>query len=66
MFDTAFAHTTGADVVGAAQGIGATSGQRMKIAINVAGLTGEHTVNVLYKTPDGTTVALCTFTLVKP
>ena len=66
VFDTAFAHTTGADVVGAAQGIGATSGQRMKIAIKVAGLTGEHTVNVLYKTPDGTTVALCTFTLVKP
>jgi hypothetical protein len=54
-------------VVDAAQSLGATGASRMKIVINVAGLTaGAHTVNVLYKDASGTIVALCTFIVLVP
>lgn len=53
-------------VIDAAVGGGADTGSRMKIQINLAGLEGEHTVRVLYKTPDGNTVCLNEFKVVLP
>ena len=66
IYDDAWAWETGADVVGAAQGAGADSGNRMKIAISLAGLLGKNNVRVLYKAADGTVILLNEFTVNLP
>ena len=53
-------------IIGAAQGVGADSGHRMKIAISIAGLEGEHTVRAMYKTADGVEICLNEFTVKLP
>lgn len=53
-------------VVGAAKNGGGDSGHRMKIAINIAGLEGEHTVRVLYKNAAGEAVCMTEFQLIMP
>ena len=53
-------------IIGAAQGVGADSGHRMKIAISIAGLEGEHTVRAMYKTADGMEICLNEFTVKLP
>ena len=53
-------------VVGAAQAGGGDSGHRMKVAIDIAGLEGEHTVRVLYKNAEGAVVCLLEFKLIMP
>ena len=66
IYDDAWAWETGADVVGAAQGVGADGGNRMKIAISLAGLDGTNNIRVLYKTADGVEVCLNEFTVNLP
>ncbi len=62
IYDAAWAHETGADVIGAAQGGGADSGQRMKIAISLTGIGGEgNVITVLYKDSNGAAVILGEF-----
>ncbi len=64
IYDAAWAHETGADVIGAAQGSGADSGNRMKIAISLAGIGGEgNVITVLYKDSNGAAVILGEFTV---
>ena len=53
-------------IIGAAQSVGADSGHRMKIAISIAGLEGEHTVRAMYKTADGMEICLNEFTVKLP
>ena len=53
-------------IIGAAQGVGADSGHRMKIAISLAGLEGEHTVRAMYKTGAGVEICLNEFTVKLP
>ena len=66
IYDDAWAWETGADIVGAAQGVGADGGNRMKIAISLAGLDGTNNIRVLYKTADGVEVCLNEFTVNLP
>ena len=66
IYDDAWAWETGDDVVNAAKCTGADSGQRMKIAISLAGLEGTNTVTVLYKNAEGEAVVLNEFTVVLP
>ena len=54
------------NVVAGAQLAGAESGNRMKIAMNVAGLEGAHTITVLYKNAEGACVVLSEFKLIAP
>ena len=62
VYSASFAVAAGADVVAAAQGVGATGASRMLININLSGLTvGVHNVNVLYKDASGNVAGLCTF-----
>ena len=66
VFDGAFTFQTEQGVIDAAAPTGSDTASRMKIVINVEGLeAGVHTVNVLYKNPNGDVVALRTFILVK-
>ena len=66
IFDDAFTFTTEQAVINAAAPTGSDTASRMKVVINVNGLDeGVHTVNVLYKNPNGDIVALYTFILVK-
>ena len=53
-------------VVGAAQNSGGDGGHRMKVAINIAGLEGEHNVRVLYKNAEGAEVCMLEFKLIMP
>lgn len=53
-------------VVGAATGAGGDGGHRMKVAIDIAGLEGEHTVRVLYKNAEGAAVCMLEFKLIMP
>ena len=53
-------------IINAAKGAGADSGHRMKIAISIAGLEGEHTVRAMYKTADGMEICLNEFTVKLP
>ena len=66
IYDDAWAWETGYDVVNAAKGTGADSGNRMKIAISLAGLEGTNTVTVLYKNAEGEAVVLNDFTVILP
>ena len=64
VFSHSFTVPAGADVVGAAQGAGATAASRMSVAINLEGQTvGAHTVHVLYKDTSGNIVSLGNFKL---
>ena len=53
-------------IINAAKGAGADSGHRMKIAISLAGLEGEHTVRAMYKTGEGMEICLNEFTVKLP
>ncbi len=54
VYNSAFTATTENGVVEAAQSTGAETGVRMGITIDITGLTGKHTVKVLYKNGDNT------------
>ncbi len=67
IWDAAFTHTTGSDVINAATGsFGASNASRMQIDIDLAGLSGEHTVSVCYKDPSGSIVLLDAFLVMLP
>ncbi len=58
VFDVAWNVEAGADVVAAAQGTGAATATRMLVDIPVAGLVGDHTVTVYYKSADESAIAI--------
>ena len=67
IFSAGFAFATEQGVIDAAKPTGADTASRMLIPINLGGLSaGAHTVNVLYKTADGSIVALCVFSVLVP
>ena len=61
VYDDAWAWETEQAVIDASKSTGADSGQRMKIAISLAGLEGTNTVTVLYKNAEGDAVVLNEF-----
>lgn len=63
IYNDEWTHATEQPVIDAAIGGGADTGSRMKIAIDLAGLIGEHTVRVLYKSADGVEITLGLFTV---
>ena len=65
IYNDEWAWATEQPVIDAAAGTGATVASRMKISINVAGLQGENTITVLYKSAEGT-VVLGEFVLIAP
>ena len=66
VYNDAFSHETWDDVIMAAVGCGGDSGQRMKIAISLAGLEGENTVRTLYRNARGDEICLSEFTVILP
>ena len=58
IFNDAWTHATEQGVIDAAVNGGADTGSRMKITIDVTGLTGENTLTVLYKNAEGVCVVL--------
>ncbi len=66
VYDDAFSHETWDDVIMAAVGCGGDNGQRMKIAISLAGLEGENTVRTLYRNARGDEICLSEFTVILP
>ena len=65
IYDDAWQIDAEQPVVDAAAGTGATVASRMKIFIDISGLSGENTVTVLYKNAEGT-VVLGEFKLIVP
>jgi hypothetical protein len=66
VFDNAWTHVTEQGVIDAAKPTGADTASRMKITIDLTGLTGEHTVHVLYKNANGDMVVLNAITVKLP
>ena len=66
IFDASFAVEAAQDVINAAADTGADNASRFLINIDLAGLEGEHTVSVFYKTADAYTALLNTFTVKMP
>ncbi len=58
IFDDAWTHATGEDVINAALTTGAATASRMLITIPVEGLMGDHTVTVYYKAADDSAYAI--------
>ncbi len=63
IYNNEWTHATEQPVIDAALANGGDIGSRMKIAIDLSGLIGEHSVRVLYKNADGAEVTLCLFTV---
>ena len=63
IYNDEWTHATEQPVIDAAIGGGADTGSRMKIAIDLSGLIGEHSVRVLYKNADGVEITLGLFTV---
>ena len=66
IFDDAWTWATEDAVVNAAKPTGADTASRMKISIDLTGLTGNHYVHVLYKNADGDMVVLGEFVVMLP
>ena len=66
IYDDAWTVTADDAVKNAAAGTGADTASRMAIMINLAGLEGENSVRVLYKTADGIEVCLNEFVVKMP
>ncbi len=66
IFDDAWTHATGQDVLDAAAGTGAATASRMLVNIDFSGLYGEHTVKTLYKGSDGQIAILTEFKVICP
>ena len=66
IYDDAWTHATEQPVIDAAATTGADCASRMQIMISLAGLDGENTIRVLYKTADGIEVCLNEFTVILP
>ena len=66
VFSADFSVEAEAAVVAAAAGTGADSASRFLINIDLAELTGKHTVKALYKDAEGNVVILNTFTVIMP
>ncbi len=68
VFDDSFTHTTEQPVINAAMGVAGTeNASRMAIMIDLTKISGEgHTVNVLYKNPDGVIRCLGVLTINAP
>jgi len=64
VYDDAWTHETEDEVYYTAMMTGADTASRMKIAIPVDGLSGDNTVCVLYRHPDGREVCLTKFELI--
>ncbi len=66
IYDAAWTHATGDDVIAAAAGTGAQTASRMLININLSKIAGEHTVKTLYKNAAGDKeVILAEFTITR-
>ena len=66
VYNDAWTHATEQPVIDAAKPTGADTASRMKITIDLTGLTGEHTVHVLYKNANGDMVLLNAITVKLP
>ena len=66
IYDDAWTHATEQGVIDAAATTGADTASRMQIMISLAGLEGENSIRVLYKTADGVEVCLNEFTVILP
>ena len=66
IYDDAWTHATEQPVIDAAATTGADCASRMQIMISLAGLDGENTIRVLYKTADGIEACLNEFTVILP
>ena len=64
VFDDSFTRATEQIIIEVSQGAGGDTGSRFKIAIDVSGLVGRHTVRTVYQNPAGEVVVLREFTLV--
>ena len=53
-------------VVNAAAGTGADNASRFLVNVDLAGLTGKHTVTILYQDAEGNVVIMNTFTVIMP
>ncbi len=66
IYDAAWTHATGDDVIAAAAGTGAQTASRMLINIDLSKIAGEHTVKTLYKNAAGDKeVILAEFTITR-
>jgi len=66
VYNDVWTHPTEQAVINAALPTGADTASRMKITIDLSGLTGEHIVHVLYKNANGDLVTLGEFTVKLP
>ena len=66
IFNDAWTWATEQGVIDAAKPTGADTASRMKISIDLAGLTGNHYVHVLYKNANGDMVVLGEFVVMLP